>query len=149
MLPGDLSIDVGEIVLPLSADTIYLYVKQLQPIGPWPYSYGLVSWKTANGRELGTVKVYGHNEGEVYAIRVGLPPLQRTGSLLFEPRHYNLRWLQSAGKEWRLEFMYKTSGPNIGNGGEAFGNGWTGVYATEQGGNIGEIVNNGLINLVF
>ena len=89
-------------------DTIWIKVTS-KPDGdcPWPWSYGLVSWVTDKGRELGTVKVNGVCEGEVFRLCVGLPPSERTGTLQFEPRSYNLAWVK-LGHPWPLKFQWKS-----------------------------------------
>ena len=87
---------------------------------PWPWSYGLFTWITENGRELGTVKVNGVCEGEVFRLGVGLAPEFRTGRLGFTPRNYNLKWIE-LGNPWYLTFSFKTgqeqaAGPELVGG---------------------------------
>ena len=115
--PRDLRVDVGEISLKAGDDTIWLYIQQANVSSPWPYSYGLFSWQSTDGRELGTVKAFGHSEGEVYRLGVGLSPLQRTGRLIFEPRPYNLRWLEAGKERWELQIGYSSGTVSSGNGG--------------------------------
>ena len=86
---------------------------------PWPWSYGLFTWVTENGRELGTVKVNGVCEGEVFRLGVGLTPEFRTGRLGFTPRNYNLKWIE-LGNPWKLTFSFKT-GQEQGSGSELVG----------------------------
>ena len=115
--PSDVSpITVGEVVLGDGQDTIWVRVTS-KPSGgcPWPWSYGLVSWVTEFGRELGTVKVNGVCEGEIFRLFVGLPPSVRTGTLQFEPRSYNLAWIK-LGNPWELNFQWG-SGVSSGGGG--------------------------------
>ena len=101
-------IDVGPVQLGEGDDTIWIKVTSL-PQGdcPWPWSYGLLTWISENGRELGTVKINGVCEGEVFRLGVGLPPSFRTGSLSFTPRTYNLRWVE-LGHPWTLTFSWET-----------------------------------------
>ena len=101
-------IDIGEAVLEEGDDTIWIKVTSLPSGGcPWPWSYGLLTWITDNGRELGTVKINGVCEGEVFKLGVGLAPLLRTGRLSFTPRSYNLRWVE-LGHPWTLSFSWRT-----------------------------------------
>lgn len=102
--PVDRQVTVGSVTLEDGADTLWIRVVQQGGESPWPYGYGLLSWQSLEGRELGTIKVYGHHDGEVYRLGKGLPPVERTGILVFEPRMWNLRWLKSAGEQWRLAF---------------------------------------------
>lgn len=108
--PNDVyPIDVGPAALGVDHDTMWIKVTSLPSEGEcnWPWSYGLLTWKTENGRELGTVKINGVCEGEVFKLGVGLPPSLRSGSLYFEPRSYNLKWIE-LGNPWTLTFEWKT-----------------------------------------
>ena len=105
-------VDLGEFVIGETDDTIWIKVTSAPQGGcPWPWSYGLVTWITDNGRELGTVKVNGVCEGEVFRLGVGRTPLFRTGRLSFTPRSYNLAWVEM-GNPWTLTFE-----PSSGSGG--------------------------------
>lgn len=101
-------IDVGSVALGEDDDTIWIKVTS-SPQGecPWPWTYGLLTWISENGRELGTVKINGVCEGEVFKLGVGLPPSFRTGSLSFTPRSYNLKWIE-LGHPWTLTFAWET-----------------------------------------
>ena len=101
-------IDVGPVALGDDDDTIWIKVTS-SPQGdcPWPWSYGLLTWISENGRELGTVKINGVCEGEVFKLGVGLPPSFRTGSLSFTPRTYNLKWIE-LGHPWTITFSWQT-----------------------------------------
>lgn len=113
-------IDLGEFFLPIEHNTIWVRV-QSHPQGgcPWPWSYGLLTWVTDLGRELGTVKVNGVCEGEVFRLFNGLPPSERTGRLQFEPRSYNLAWIK-LGNPWTLNFQ-AASGISGGSSGQVIG----------------------------
>lgn len=116
--PGDVSpVTIGEAVLGEGDDTLWIRVRQTSSGAdcPWPWSYALVFWETAEGRELGTVKINGVCEGEVFALGVGLPPSQRTGILYLQPRSYNLAWVNK-GNPWTLSFQYY-AGRSNGSGG--------------------------------
>ena len=99
-------VDIGEFVLGAEDDTIWIKVTSAPQSGcPWPWSYGLLTWITDNGRELGTVKINGVCEGEVFRLGVGLPPLERTGDVLFTPRSYNRAWISISDPPiWSLSF---------------------------------------------
>lgn len=114
--PADLRVVVGQVTLPADHDTLWVRVIQQGGESPWPMSFGLLSWQTLEGRELGTAKVFGHHEGETYRLGGGLPPVERTGSLVFEPRHYNLRWVKGTGEIWNLAFEAQ-SGIAVPSGG--------------------------------
>ena len=100
----DYPVDVGPVFLNEDDDTIWIEVTSA-PSGdcPWPWSYGLLTWITENGRELGTVKINGVCEGEVFRLGVGRPPSVRSGRLSFTPRNYNLAWVK-LGHPWTLTF---------------------------------------------
>lgn len=109
-------VDIGEFVLGAEDDTIWIKVTSAPQSGcPWPWSYGLVTWISDNGRELGTVKINGVCEGEVFRLGVGRTPSLRTGRLSFTPRSYNLSWVK-LGHPWTLTFE-AVSGITAGGGG--------------------------------
>ena len=112
----DYPVDVGVVNLAEGDDTIWIKVTSA-PSGdcPWPWSYGLLTWISDNGRELGTVKINGVCEGEVFRLGVGRAPSLRTGRLSFTPRNYNLAWIQ-LGHPWTLTFE-AVSGTTAGGGG--------------------------------
>ena len=119
--PGDVTpISVGVADLEPEDDTLWIKVTSKSSGDcPWPWSYGLLTWISENGRELGTVKINGVCEGEVFRLGVGLPPSVRSGSLSFTPRSYNLKWIE-LGNPWTLEFSWK-SGNSGGGQVPAFG----------------------------
>ena len=110
-------VDIGEFVLGAEDDTIWIKVTSAPQSGcPWPWSYGLLTWITDNGRELGTVKINGVCEGEVFRLGVGRAPSLRTGRLSFTPRSYNLAWVK-LGHPWTLKFEAARGITNGGGGG--------------------------------
>jgi hypothetical protein len=113
----DLDVEVGPVTLPAGADALYVRMTQIGGVSPWPFSYGLLSWRSTNGRELGTIKAYPHNEGETYRLGVGLSPVERAGSLWFTPRSYNLSWIQS-GQRLVLKFQWE-AGVIVATGSDA------------------------------
>jgi hypothetical protein len=102
-VPTDKAVQVGSFDLAAGQDTIWVKITQLNNPGDWPWSYGILSWRNANGTPLGSVKAYSNRLGEVFRLGVGLPPSDGTGSIWFEPRGYNLGWLK-AGFPWELSF---------------------------------------------
>lgn len=105
---GTAEVSVGTVTLEPGADTLWVRVKQLGGENPWPWGYGLLSFVTGEGRELGTSKVFGHNDGEVFRLGIGLPPMERTGLLVFRPRSFSLQWLKAGNQSWRLTFDAKS-----------------------------------------
>lgn len=128
--PDDRVVTVGPVTLAADADTLWVRVTQLSGPSPWPYSYGLVSWISSGGRELGTAKAYGHLEGETFRLGSGLSPVDRDGLLVFEPRNYNLGWLRASGERWYLRFE-QYSARSGGTGGPI--NAIAGAFVTSVG----------------
>ena len=100
MIIGSVSLQPGE-------DTIWVRITQNQPTGPWPWSYGILGWRSAFGYELGTTKAFAEPQGAVQRLGVGLQPVERTGVLTFEPRSFNLSWIKK-GNPWSLTFEAQT-----------------------------------------
>ena len=115
--PNSNQVVVGAFPLAEGADTCWVNVKQTSPTTNNNFSYGILSWRSEEGRTLGSTKVYGRPEGEVFRLSVGLSPLQRTGSLVFEPRLYNLKWIREGGPSWSLSFSAH-SGTQSSSGGD-------------------------------
>lgn len=101
--PDDRTTVVGDFSMGPDEDTIWIKVTSLTSPSPWPWSYGILSWETSEGNELGSTKAYSEQVGEVFRLGVGLPPSQRTGRITFEPRSYNLAWIKQ-GNPWTLRF---------------------------------------------
>ena len=101
-------------------DTLWVRITQLsdQPNSPW--SYGILSWKTNNGYELGSEKVYGQTASEVFRLGIGRPPYERDGQLEFVPRSFNLNWIK-AGYDWTLKFEAASGVTTSGGGGSTLG----------------------------
>jgi len=102
-LPTDRAVQIGSFDLAPGQDTVWVRITQLNEPATWPWSYGILSWRSSLGLELGSIKAYSTQLGEVFRLGVGLPPLDSTGSIWFEPRGYNLGWLK-AGFPWELSF---------------------------------------------
>ena len=102
-VPTDKAVQVGSFDLAAGQDTIWVRITQLNNPGDWPWSYGILSWRNADGTPLGSLKAYSNRLGEVFRLGNGLPPSDGTGSIWFEPRGFNLGWLK-AGFPWTLSF---------------------------------------------
>jgi len=102
--PLDATATIGTVALADGADTLWVRAVQQGGDSPWPYGFGLLWWESLEGRELGTCKIYGHHDGETYRLGNGLSPVERTGSLKFDARAYNLKWLKTMGTTWSLAF---------------------------------------------
>ena len=117
--------DLGPVSLSGNASGLLVSVQQVEPVEPWPFSFGIVFYESSAGRELGSSKVFGHVEGEFYSLPVRRAPLVRNGRLKFDSRHYNLGWVQAKTPPvWKLRFGYEeieaTQGtPDGGDGGVA------------------------------
>lgn len=113
--PDDTQVTVGSFSLEPGDDTVWVRITQDQPPGPWPWSYGILGWKSNFGYELGTTKAFAEPEGAVQRLGVGLPPVERTGVLTFKPRSFNLAWIKN-GYPWTLTFEAQ-SGVQVSAGG--------------------------------
>lgn len=111
--PDDTDRVVGSFSLGPEDDTIWVRVESQTPPTPWPFSYGILGWKTSNGYELGSVKAYSDESGQVYRLGVGLQPVERTGVITFEPRGYNLAWVKR-GYPWTLSFQAQSGSKEDG-----------------------------------
>jgi hypothetical protein len=129
---SDVSTDLGTVVLPTGHDTIWVRMAQVSPQEPWEYSFGLLSWVTADGRDLGTAKAYPKRSGEVFRLGVGLSPVERTGVLNFETRLYNRRWLYAMSETLTLSFEWE-SGTTSGGGTTAPPSGYAASFVTAAG----------------
>jgi hypothetical protein len=105
--PDDTQVIIGGVSLDAGDDTIWVRITQDQPTGPWPWSYGILGWKTSFGYELGTTKAFAEPDGAVQRLGLGLSPVERSGVLTFEPRSFNLAWIKQ-GNPWTLTFEAKT-----------------------------------------
>jgi hypothetical protein len=110
--PGDNVVEVGAFELAEGADTLWVRMTNTGTPGPWPWSYGILSFKTDEGQPLGSIKAYNSFNGEVFRLGVGLPPSMRAGVLTFEPRGFNMAWIKQ-GNPWTLKFEAQSGGPNL------------------------------------
>ena len=105
--PNDTQVIIGSVSLEAGDDTIWVRITQNQATGSWPWSYGILGWRSAFGYELGTTKAFAEPQGAVQRLGVGLQPVERTGVLTFEPRSFNLAWIKK-GNPWSLTFEAQT-----------------------------------------
>ena len=105
--PNDTQVIIGSVELQPGDDTIWVRVTQNQATGPWPWSYGILGWRSSFGYELGTTKAFAEPESAVQRLGLGLQPVERTGLLTFEPRSFNLAWIKK-GNPWSLTFEAQT-----------------------------------------
>ena len=101
--PDDADRVVGSFDLDEDHDTIWVRITSKTPPTPWPWSYGILGWRSSEGYELGSVKAYSEQVGQVFRLGVGLPPMERSGCITFEPRSYNFAWIKQ-GNPWTLKF---------------------------------------------
>ena len=101
--PESETVNVGAFTLGQGEDILWVGIQQLSPAGSGPFSYGILGFRTANGYELGSQKVWPSTDLSVYRLSVGLPPALQTGFITFEPRSFNLRWI-AAGTPWQIRF---------------------------------------------
>lgn len=107
--PSDTEMWLGPITMGNEDDSLWLEITQTSPTESWRYSYALVSFISSEGAELGTTKIYGNLRGEVFRLGVRRAPLERTGSIRFVARHYNLNWLKAEGAPlWNLSFQWES-----------------------------------------
>ena len=114
--PDDLTEVVGSFVMGENDDTLWTRITLLSPAEPWPWSYGILGFRTPNGYELGSVKAYPEAESEVFRLGIGRPPYERTGQLTFEPRSFNLAWIRN-GYPLTLKFECSSGITTGGSGG--------------------------------
>ena len=115
--PDDLEVVIGSFSLDTDDDTIWVRVTQ-ENAGPWPWSYGIIGWRTSFGYELGTKKCYSNIYGEVTQLTSGLSPLERTGLITFQPRSFNLAWVKK-GTPWTVTFEAQSG--TVVSGAPSFG----------------------------
>lgn len=141
--PNDLRVVVGSFSIEEGDDTIWFQITQTSPRTAWPWSFGILSWQTSDGRELGSVKAYTETSGEVVRLGVGRKPRQRTGSVIYEPRSFNLSWIKK-GNPLTLAFS-ATSGASSG----VLASSESGVAFPVEGGSWAYKTDTGLVQLVL
>ena len=118
--PDDADRIVGSFDLEEDHDTIWVRVTSETPPTPWPWSYGILGWKSSEGYELGSVKAYSEQVGQVFRLGVGLPPVERSGVITFEPRSFNFAWIKQ-GNPWTLRFEAQSGNSSNPPADPAFG----------------------------
>ena len=149
--PDSLDQVVGDFVMGEDHDTIWCRITQTNGDGPWPFSYGILGWKTSKGYELGTVKAYGDTDGEVFRLGVGRAPMERSGRLTFDPRGFNLAWVRT-GYPWSLKFEVASGIQVIGQpgGDPSFGTRATlGVIADTVNSGVRYAIRDGIAYLIL
>ena len=147
--PDDLTTVVGDFALNADEDTLWIKVTSLSPPTPWPWSYGILSWRSSAGNELGSVKAYSEQLGEVFRLGVGLPPSQRSGSITFEPRSYNLAWIRQ-GNPWTLRFEAQSGIGSPAPSPPDFSSGATlGVLGDLAGAGVSYVIRDGIARLLL
>ena len=116
--PDDLTEVIGSFSLEEGDDTLWVRLTQLST-STSPWSYGILSWRSPEGNELGSVKAYGNIHSEVFRLGVGRAPSVRDGVITFTPRGFNLGWIKN-GFPWPLKFE-AASGVSTGGGGQTVG----------------------------
>jgi hypothetical protein len=84
---------VGPVTVPESGG-LAVKVRLLTP-APFQFGYCLLSYRSAFGRELGTIRVWPRSESTVYKLGEGLSVMDTSGALVIEPRTWNLRWVEA------------------------------------------------------
>ena len=103
--PTTPAVEIGDFALAEGDNALWIEATQISPSQAWNYSYGLLWWESSEGRELGTVKIYGHEIGETYLLGVGKAPTVREGKVFFQTRAYNRRWISIDNPpRWSLSF---------------------------------------------
>lgn len=82
---------VGPIELPTYGG-VEVKLRQVAPT-PFRWGYALLSYRSSNGLELGSIKVWPRLEFSNYLLGAGLSVDDNFGALVIEPRSWNLRWI--------------------------------------------------------
>jgi hypothetical protein len=93
---------VGPLEVPLQGG-VELCVRQTTPSPGFRFGYGIASFVNSEGRPLGSTKFWASDVWESFRLGEGLSTSTGIGSLVIEPRSWNLRWVK-AGWPWGLEF---------------------------------------------
>lgn len=85
---------VGPIEVP-AFNGFEVRVRLLSGPHPFQFGYGLLSYRSSYGKELGTIRVWPKTEAEDYLLGHGMTAQDTTGVLVFEPRTWSLRWVKA------------------------------------------------------
>ena len=145
------TLDIGPVTFGENEQTLWVEVKQVAPVEPWPFSFGLLYFESSDGRTLGTVKAYGHRAGETYRLGLGRAPLVRSGRLKFDSRHYNLGWVKAKDPPtWTLAFRVETGSDSSGDDVPSFGTRATlGVLTDTAGAVIDYAITDGVARVLL
>jgi len=91
--PETPEVELGPITVP-STGGLQVKIRQLYET-PFRWGFGLLSYRSANGRELGTIQVWPREEFTSYRLGADLTVIDNVGVLVFEPRANNLRWVMA------------------------------------------------------
>ncbi len=98
---------------------------------PWPFSFGLLSFRIDDSYLFGTAKVFAKPTFEVYSLNSGLPPVERTGRFEYRPRSFNLGWVsQSPIQTLTLDFYAVSYNDKVV---ETLGGGTASTYVSPLG----------------
>jgi len=111
--PDDTDRVIGGFTLSEGDEYLWVRIRSLSQPDPWPWSYGILGWKSSEGYELGSIKAYSKTESEVFRLGNGLSPMVRSGVITFEPRGFNLAWIRK-GNPWTLVFSAQSG--SVGSG---------------------------------
>lgn len=85
---------VGPVSVP-SQGGIEVRVRQTTPSPGFRFAFGLLSFVSPLGRELGVIKVWPDSIATDYLLGAGLSAQSRTGNLTFDARSFNLAWVKA------------------------------------------------------
>lgn len=85
---------VGPVTVPPQGG-IEVRVKQTSAPRGFRFAFGLLSFVSPVGRELGVIKVWPDPIATDYRLGAGLSAQSRWGNLTFDARSFNLRWVDA------------------------------------------------------
>lgn len=85
---------VGPVSVPPQGG-IEVRVRQTTPSPGFRFAFGLLSFVSPLGRELGVIKVWPDPIATDYLLGAGLSAQSRTGNLTFDARSFNLAWVDA------------------------------------------------------
>lgn len=91
--PDDSLLTVGSIEVPTYGG-VQLKVLLNTP-APFQFGYCLLSYQSSYGRELGTIRVWPRGQLTSYYLGAGMTVVDNFGSIVLEPRTWNLRWVKA------------------------------------------------------
>jgi hypothetical protein len=100
--PATLEAEVGPLAVP-TIGGVELKLRQRLPV-PFQWRHVLLSYRSQNGLELGTVKAWPRPEFSNVLLGAGLQVADNVGVLVFEPGRWNLRQV-AAGFPLTVELL--------------------------------------------